>query len=133
MKLNYENLDVWKLARELVKEIYSLVESFPKGEEFALVLQIKRAVISVCLNIAEGSGRGSKKEFKRFLRVAIGSLIEMRTSLLLAVDLGYLNKGDLEVIDQKVEKLYFKLFGLIKSLNASSDFNASNGSGRSLI
>jgi len=71
---NYRNLEVWKLGILLVKEIYALSNNFPNDEKFGLSSQIKRAAVSIPSNIAEGYGRGSDKDFRRFLLIARGSL-----------------------------------------------------------
>jgi four helix bundle protein len=85
----FEKLDVWNLSRIFVKEIYTLLQKFPKSENFNLKDQIQRATISISLNIAEGSGRSSFKEQARFSEVAYGSLMEVYCALTLARDLNY--------------------------------------------
>ena len=90
-KYNFENLEVYKLANNLVKEIYNLSKKFPKSEDFVLSTQIKRAAISVVLNITEGSSR-AKKEFSRFIEIALGSLIEVKTCCILVRDIKYIDE-----------------------------------------
>ena len=90
IKYNFENLEIYQLAYDFVVEIYKISNRFPKEELFGLISQLRRAVISVVLNIVEGSGRGSKKDFARFINQAIGSLLEVKAILILAVKLKYL-------------------------------------------
>ena len=85
----YQNLEVWKESIELVKAIYLLTHNFPEDEKFGLTSQIRRAVISIPSNIAEGSARYSNKDTARFVDIAIGSLAEVETQLIIAKELGY--------------------------------------------
>ena len=114
-KYNFENLEVYKLANNLVKEIYNLSKKFPKSEDFVLSTQIKRAAISVVLNITEGSSR-AKKEFSRFIEIALGSLIEVKTCCILVRDLKYIDKKDFSQIITKIDELFFKLLNLKRYL-----------------
>lgn len=116
MKFNCENLDVYKISRELIVCAYKITEKFPAAEKFGLISQIRRSVISISLNIAEGSGKSSKKDFANFIRISIGSLIETDTSLKIAIDLKFINLSDYDKVDKLIEKLYFKLIGLHKIL-----------------
>jgi len=100
---NYFELKIWQEARTLVKEIYSLTAGFPKEEMYGLTSQIRRAVISVPSNIAEGTGRGSDKEFQRFLEYAIGSLFELGTQVVLANDLNFINSENYETVHQHIK------------------------------
>ena len=76
MAKNYENLEVWKEAVKLAVLIYKETKGFPKEELYGLTSQLRRAIISVSINIAEGAGRSSKQEFIRFINIALGSLNE---------------------------------------------------------
>lgn len=87
---NFERLEVWKDARELVRKIYQLTESFPKTEEFGIKSQVRRAAMSICLNLAEGAGRRSRKDQARFYKYAYGSLMETAAALIIAEDLSFL-------------------------------------------
>lgn len=107
----FEKLEVWQDSRILVKEIYLLTSNFPAEEKFGLTNQIRRAAVSICLNIAEGSDRKSDPEFKRFLRMTIGSTEEVVTGLYLALDLNYLN-------DKQFGKIYTDLNLLVAKINA---------------
>jgi len=111
----HKDLDVWKKAIDLVKEVYEKVVGFPKHEQFGLVSQIRRAAISVPSNIAEGAARNSRKEFIQFLYIALGSMSELETQLIIAKELNYIDSSDL--ID-KLTQVRRMLLALIKSLKA---------------
>ncbi len=89
---SYKDLIVWQKAMDLAEEVYLLCKCFPRDEQFAFTNQLRRAVVSVPSNIAEGKGRNSKAEYLHFLSVANGSLSEVDTQLLLAVRIGYLTQ-----------------------------------------
>ena len=93
---DFHNLLIWKRSHQLTLEVYKVSQSFPKEELFGLTSQIRRAVSSVPINIAEGSGRNSNKDFAHFLQIAIGSASEVEYELLLAHDLQYINKDEYE-------------------------------------
>ncbi|MFI5237834.1 MAG: four helix bundle protein [Ignavibacteriales bacterium] len=76
---NYKELKVWQKARELVKFVYQLTQKYPKEEIYSLTSQIRRSVISIPSNIAEGAGHSSKKEFSRYLGIAYASSCELET------------------------------------------------------
>jgi four helix bundle protein len=88
----HKRLDAWLLSFEFAKEIYRNTEYFPASEKFGLVSQLRRASVSIPTNIAEGAGRKSRKEFVNFLSIALGSVSEVDTLLLLAKDLNLLNR-----------------------------------------
>ena len=110
----HHNLRVWQDGMSLVKRIYALTQSFPKEEAYGLTLQLRRAAISIPLNIAEGAARSSRKEFIQYLVVARGSLSELETQVLIAKELGYFAPEDLPT--DLVEQLYAGLNGLINSI-----------------
>lgn len=94
-------LEAWKRSRELVLNIYTLTQNFPKEEIFGLTSQMRRAAVSIPSNIAEGAARTGDKEFAQFLNIARGSLSELETQLLILSDLGYIKNNDpvFEVVD----------------------------------
>jgi len=110
----HKDLDVWKESMKLAKDVYLLTSSFPKEELFVLTLQIRRSSISIPSNIAEGAARNSNKDFVKFLYVALGSLAELETQLLLAKELGFINENSLESSINSIRKM---LIGLIKYLS----------------
>jgi four helix bundle protein len=114
----FEKLKVWDESRALVKQIYTLTKQFPADEKFCLTDQIRRATISISLNIAEGSDRKSDNEFKRFLRMAISSLDEVVTGLYIALDLKYVSKDEFENVYKELNILAAKINALINSLKA---------------
>jgi four helix bundle protein len=125
MQLKYEKLDVWQLSMRLSKTIYKVTEKFPQNEIYGLTSQLRRATLSVPLNIAEGSMRQSSKEFVQFIRIAIGSLVESRTCLAIAKDLSYMCEEP--EIQGQIQEIYFKLIALEKSVKAPADnSNSSN-------
>jgi four helix bundle protein len=91
----YTELDVWKEARILVKLVYENLVDFPKAEVFGLQSQIKRAVVSIPSNIAEGSGRNHRKDSLQFFYIARGSVYELETQLYLSFDLNFIDEGQL--------------------------------------
>ena len=99
----YKNLKVWQNSVSLIKDIYAIAEKLPKSEEYNLKQQLKRAVVSVALNIAEGKGRKSAKEFSNFLNISFGSLCEVEAILTLCRELGY--SANLEDVFLRIEVL----------------------------
>ena len=114
MKFKFEDLEVWHLSLELINEVYDLLGNYPNDERFDLVRQGRRSVTSISLNISEGSIR-SKREFRQFLRISLGSLVETVGNLKIGVHRKYITQEDLESV-QSIEPLYFKLIKLRKSL-----------------
>ena len=109
----YEELVVWQKAMLLAKKVYCVQKQLPKEEMYGLGDQIRRAVVSIPSNIAEGFGRDTDKEFKHFLSIARGSLFETKTQLQLAENLGYLT------IDSEVLALFDEIGRLINGLSRS--------------
>ena len=88
---NFKKLNIWVNAMSLVKDIYLLTSNFPKEEKFGLISQINRCSISIPSNIAEGSSRSSNKEFSHFIKIALGSLFELETQIILSSDFKMIN------------------------------------------
>ena len=114
-KFTFFDLRVYKEAKLLVRDIYSLMDKFPKYETYALIDQLRRAVISVPSNIAEGSGRISTKEKIHFLEIAYGSLTETLCQLDIARDLGYISDEEFDNEKDKVNVIGKQLSGLRSS------------------
>jgi four helix bundle protein len=108
----YKKLDVYSIGKELVLRVYELLKKFPKEEQYALCDQLRRAVISVPSNVAEGLGRLSEKEQVRFIEIAYGSLLEVETQLDLAYDLGYITEEDLDGVMALIDREARLLSGL---------------------
>jgi len=112
----YRDLAVWNKGRELVKTVYLLTRQFPKEELYGLTSQLKRAVISVPSNIAEGHSRSGTKDFIHFISIAIGSLAEVETQILLSLDLGFTKEIDIKEIISQIHELQRMLHALRTSL-----------------
>ena len=131
-KSSYKNLRVYKASKELVIQVYALVRKFPHEEQYALCDQLRRAVISIPSNIAEGMGRVSHKEQIHFIEIAFGSLMEVESQMDVACDLGYITPQELELIDMQVDGLAAMLSGLRNvRMNGSGERNASSTAERS--
>ena len=115
---NYRELIVWQEGIKLAKAVYKLTEKFPRQETYALADQIRRAVVSVPSNIAEGQARKSPGDFRRFLHISLGSLAEVDTQLVLAQEFGYIHQEDVNVLNEQIQGLRKKLYALINSLPA---------------
>ena len=113
---SFEKLEAWLLAKELTKQVYLLTKKFPNDELYGLTSQIRRASISICSNIAEGSGRTSKKDFARFIQIAYGSMMELLNQLIIAEELEYIQKDELVKIREQIDQISIRLSGLRKSL-----------------
>jgi len=113
---NYRDLTVWQRAIDLVPKVYQFLKQFPKEETYALADQIRRAVVSIPANIAEGQGRQSKKEFLQYLAIAKGSLAELDTLLIVAQRLNYLSESDFLTLEKALAEVRRPLVGLVKSL-----------------
>ena len=115
---DYKNLIVWQRSMELAEEVYRLVKKLPKEELFALSDQIRRAVISIPSNIAEGYERDSTKEYIHFLSIAKGSKAELETQLLLCTKIHYLDNLDIEKSISLIQEIGKMLNSLQKHLIA---------------
>ena len=96
---SYEDLIVWQKSVCLVEEIYTLTSSFPKSELFGLTSQMNRSAVSVPSNIAEGFGRRSREEFKRYLKISLGSLYELKTQVLISNRLGFITHHQMKSLE----------------------------------
>ncbi|MDD3725773.1 MAG: four helix bundle protein [Candidatus Ratteibacteria bacterium] len=99
---NYKDLLIWRKGIDLVKKVYNLTKALPRTEELVLINQMRRAAISIPSNIAEGQARQHSKEFKQFLYVALGSLAELHTQIVIAEKLGYIDNAkevDLAIVE----------------------------------
>lgn len=101
----FKDLEIWKLSRKFCSEIYNITLNFPESEKFGLTNQLRRVSVSVPSNIAEGCSRSSNKDFSRFLEIAIGSIFEIETQLLISFDLGYINQIKLDELCFNLDKI----------------------------
>lgn len=113
----FEKLEVWHDAKNLAVLIYKMTDSLPNTEKFGLVNQIRRAIISVSSNIAEGSTRSTKKDQAHFYTMAYSSMIEVLSQLIISNELGYISQFKLAEVRGEIEKVTNKLNALRNSLN----------------
>ena len=116
MLKNYKELKVWQRSYQLCLEVYRITKGLPKEERYALTPQMRRAAVSVLSNIAEGYGRRTTQEYIRFLYIAYGSNHELETQILLSGDLGYIDTGKLEILQEGIGEVERMLKALIRSL-----------------
>ncbi|GAB5536117.1 MAG: hypothetical protein Rubg2KO_23660 [Rubricoccaceae bacterium] len=113
---SYQDLEVWHESVGLVKDIYILTNSWPSEERFGLISQIRRASVSMPSNIAEGWGRNKRGEFDQFLRYARGSLFEVDTQLVIAVEIGIDQDDHIAPFRKRIDVLSRRLLALRRSL-----------------
>ena len=119
--MKYKKLQVYNKAIELVVHVYALIKKFPREEQFALGDQLRRALISVPSNIAEGMGRVSTRDRAHFVEIAYGSLMEVNCQLEIAMKLGYISIEELSAENKECEEIARMLSGLRTSLLSSLD------------
>lgn len=115
---SFRKLDAYIYAKDLVKQVYALIKKFAKEEQYALCDQLRRAVISISSNIAEGSGRTTPKDQAHFYTMAFGSLMEVLAQLDVACELEYLSKIEFENIELLINKEAKILSGLVAKRNS---------------
>ena len=115
-KYSYKNLKAYKESKKLVKQVYALLKKFPKEETYALCDQLRRAVISVPSNIAEGSGRTSAKDQAHFMEMAFGSLMEVDCQMDIAKDLGYVSLDEHETVTIQISQVAALLSGMRRKI-----------------
>lgn len=119
MMHNFKELKIWQQAMVVAEEVYRLTNAFPIKEQFGLTSQLRRAVISIPSNIAEGAGRSTNRDFSRFLDITNGSINEVETQLLLATRLGMLeSEKKLKSIFEKLDAIQKMVFSFQKTLKA---------------
>ena len=112
----HKELVVWQKSMHLAKLVYRYTTSFPKEELYGITSQVRRAVVSIPSNIAEGQARNSTKEFLQFLAIARGSKAELETQLLLCVQVNYLAPTDISEVMQQLQEVGKMLHALTKTL-----------------
>ena len=113
---NFYNLEIWYISYKLVLDFYKVTEGFPDSEINNFTSQIRRAALSIPLNIAEGSTRRTKRAYLQFLDYSYGSLKELEVLLLLSKDLKYINDPEFNLLFETVDKLSRKLFLFIDKI-----------------
>ena len=116
LELSHKNLEVYKIALQLVKEVYAITKTFPKEEQYVLVSQLRRAVISICSNIAEGAARKTKPDRRRFYEISRSSLVEVDTQIEAALILNYTAKEQIKNIESYLESVFKMLSKMISNL-----------------
>lgn len=117
---DYKKYDVWLKAHELVLFIYKeVISDLPKSEQYELGNQLRRAAYSIPLNIAEGCGRNSDKDFAHFLDMSLGSAHELEYCALLVFELGFINQFKYDQLKNRINEVKAKLINLIKAVRKS--------------
>ena len=111
----HHDLTVWKKSIEFVTIVYKVTEEYPKTEIYGLTNQVRRAVVSVPSNIAEGAARTSKKEFSHFLSISLGSISEVETQLIVSRNLNYITNEQLERLLSELIEIRKMIIGLKKN------------------
>lgn len=117
---DFRNVKVWQKAYMLALDVYRATGSFPLTEIYGLTAQVRRAAVSIGANIAEGCGRGSDGDFRRFLAIAFGSLNEVHHCLLLSRDLRFLALQDFARFEPRIDELRKMLISFVDKLKAHS-------------
>jgi four helix bundle protein len=112
---DFTDLRVWQASRELAVLIYTKTDSFPNNEIYGITSQIRRAVISVSSNIAEGFGRKSGKDKEHFYVMSAGSLFELKNQIIISEDLGFISKEDSVIVVEKIDSTHRQLNALLKT------------------
>ena len=117
---DFRKLEVWQRSHQLALRVYRITHGFPSQEQFGLTAQLRRAVVSIELNLAEGSSRGTDADFRRFVQMALGSASEVECQLLLARDLQYLPENTHHDVEAQVQRIKRMLIRLSQTLMADS-------------
>lgn len=113
---DFKTLEVWSEGHQIVLKIYAITQQFPPSEQFGIVLQMRRSAASIPTNIAEGCGRGSNRELKRFCEIAMGSASELEYLLILSNELQYLESAEFAIISNRLISLKKRLNVFIQYL-----------------
>jgi four helix bundle protein len=118
---SYKELIVWQKSIELVKKVFLLTQKFPKSELYGITSQMRRAVVSIPSNIAEGYGRRSTKEYTHFYKIAYGSALELETQIIITKDLKYVLSSDYIPVEKNLEEVCKMLNSMITKMSNSTD------------
>ena len=121
LKLNHQKLDLYNVSRMFVLECYKLSKQLPSDEKFGMISQIRRAALSVHLNIAEGASRKSEVERKRYYEISRGSIVEIDAAIDIAFDLNYLDKMNLEKLGETMVRCFKMLTAMINSTSVKRE------------
>lgn len=117
LMFSFQNLNVYQESRQLVRSVYLLLEKFPSKEQYALCDQLRRCVVSVPSNIAEGISRKSFKEQSHFLDISYGSLMEVLCQMEISLDLQYINKEEYDMVFEQIKSISIKIINLKRKIN----------------
>jgi len=118
---SHKDLDVWRAAIDMARDIYELTKAYPKEEQYGIIGQMRRSAVSIASNIAEGAARQSKKEFIHFLYVAVGSASELDTQIEISKAAGLGDAIILSDAQERLTRVIMLLRGLIRALKAGSE------------
>jgi len=116
---DFENLEIWQISRKFVNDIYNIIDNGFFKKDIALIVQLKRAAISIMSNIAEGFMRYGNKEFIQFLFIARGSIGEVKSHLYIAMDRNYINREQFNICERSIKELLNKVDAFIKYLKSA--------------
>ena len=116
---DFYNMTVWQKSHALTLQIYKITQDFPKDEQYGLTSQMRRAVMSIPTNIAEGSGRGTNGDFVRFMQISMGSAAELKYQLFLARDLQYISIEQYQSLKAMVVEIKMMLASFMKRIQSS--------------
>ena len=102
---SFKELEIYKRSKELLKRVYQITEKYPEREKYNIISQLRRSILSIPLNIAEGYGRQSKEEFKRFLKISLGSSNEVEALLEISKELKYITTREYEELSKENEEI----------------------------
>ena len=122
---SFEKLEVWQLAKKLVVKIYKITDDFPSSEKFGLTNQLRRAAVSICSNLAEGSGRNTPKDQGNFYGMAYSSLLEVLNQILIANELQWISENHLKELREDIEAISARINKLRRSVTAYSNVKRS--------
>jgi len=118
---SHKDLDVWRAAIDLARDVYELTKTYPKEEQFGIISQMRRSAVSIASNIAEGAARQGTKEFVQFLYIAVGSANELDTQLEISKATTMAKAEPLNAVQEQVTRVIMLLHGLIRALKARSE------------
>ena len=117
---DFKKYDIWKEGIHLVKKIYALSQNLPSEEKFGLRSQMSRCAVSIPSNIAEGCGRETEKDFKRFLQIALGSAFELETQIIICNELGFVSNEENAALGSDVKKIQKQITSLINRISSNT-------------
>lgn len=118
---SHKDLDVWRAAIDMARDIYELTKVYPKEEQFGIISQMRRSAVSIASNIAEGAARQGKKEFIQFLYVAVGSANELDTQIEISKTVNMVDAACLNAVQDRLTRVTMMLRGLIRSLRTNDE------------